>query len=290
MTAGRALGVQSRRLLGPLFYLIIAACGSDTNVRESDSRGGGGAAAVAAAPLPDEQAWRAVAAKKIYFGHQSVGANILDGVRELMAADSGAPRLTIVSADDPGAVRGPALVESYVGQNGDPASKGAAFAAALERGMGEEGGVALYKHCYVDFGRGTDVRRLFADYQARMAALRAKYPKLVIAHVTVPLTTVNENPVKKLLKSALGRPTAAEANALRSEFNALLRATYAGKEPVFDLAAIESTRPDGSRAYITRGADTVYTLAPEYTDDGGHLNAAGRRAAAAGFIAFLAKL
>lgn len=239
--------------------------------------------------VPSSAAWQAVAAKKIYFGHQSVGGNIMEGVRELLAADPSAPKLNIVQADDPASVSGPALVESYVGANGDPDSKGAAFAAALDRGMGAAGGVALYKFCYVDVMPSTNVRELFERYRARTAELHAKYPGLVIAHVTMPLT-MNESPVKRVLKTVLGKPTALDLNAKRNEYNALLRQTYGGKEPLFDLATIESTRPDGSRAYATRGADTVYALAAELTDDGGHLNAAGRRLAAARFIEFLAGL
>ncbi|HKG90624.1 MAG TPA: hypothetical protein VKA84_01960 [Gemmatimonadaceae bacterium] len=276
-------GARLGRTAAAALVLTLAACGSDSNVQQTTRPGG-------AQPAPAEGAWRAVATKKIYFGHQSVGGNILDGVRELMAAEGAAVRLNIVHGDDPSAVQGPALVESFVGENGDPESKGAAFAAALDRGMGAAGGVALYKHCYLDVGPGTDVRQMFERYRARTAELRAKYPGLVLAHVTVPLTTADESPVKRLLKTVLRKPTVVEVNAKRNAFNALLRGAYAGREPLFDLAAIESTRPDGSRSYVTLGADTVYTLVPEYTDDGGHLNAAGRRAAATRFVEFLAGL
>jgi hypothetical protein len=69
-----------------------------------------------------------------------------------------------------------------------------------------------------------------------------------------------------------------------------MREAYAGRAPVFDLAVLESTRPDGSRVSYTQGADTVYTLAPEYTNDGGHLNEAAKRMVAEQLLIFLARL
>jgi lysophospholipase L1-like esterase len=77
-------------------------------------------------------------------------------------------------------------------------------------------------------------------------------------------------------------------NAKRNEFNALLGQEFGAIDPIFDLAQIESTRPDGSRAYFQRSTESVFTLAPEWTYDGGHLNAAGRRVVAERFLAFLA--
>jgi len=110
-------------------------------------------------------------------------------------------------------------------------------------------------------------------------------------HVTVPLTAEEKNSsftdsAKTTLRRMLGR----EANVKRNEFNQLLRETYAGKEPLFDLAEVESTRADGKRSYYTRGFDKVYTLAPEWTTDGGHLNEEGRRAAAQKLLQVLAGL
>jgi hypothetical protein len=53
--------------------------------------------------------------KKILFGHQSVGNNILKGITDLTSAD---PRLklNIVRSSDPQLIAGPALVEFSVGQ------------------------------------------------------------------------------------------------------------------------------------------------------------------------------
>lgn len=226
-----------------------------------------------------------VAATPVYFGHQSVGANILAGLREIGTRASG-PALTIVSTRDFARLPTPALAEFAIGENGDPASKSADFTAALDALDPDARGIAMFKYCYLDLTPQTDVAQLFAAHRASVRALQARHPGLTFVHVTAPLTTA-EPATKALLKRALGKPSSRDANVKRNEFNALLRREFEG-EPFFDLARIESTRPDGSRAFFTAAGDTIYTLAPELTDDGGHLNADGRRAAAEELLSVLA--
>ncbi len=91
--------------------------------------------------------------------------------------------------------------------------------------------------------------------------------------------------LKKLLGQ--GEPDKA-ANIKREAFNAHLREKY-GKL-VFDLAALESTLPNGQRTSFVEDGKTYYALDPSYSDDGGHLNATGRRIVAAGLLRFLAEL
>ena len=74
----------------------------------------------------------------------------------------------------------------------------------------------------------------------------------------------------------------------RDEFNRLLLSAYAGKEPVYDLAKAESTYPSGTRSEMTSDSRDFYTLAPDYTDDGEHLNETGRQAAASELLHVLA--
>jgi len=107
--------------------------------------------------------------------------------------------------------------------------------------------------------------------------------------VTSPLTTADFGArgrldlLKGMLKGWLGRP---DDNARRAVFNQRLRAAFADRT-IFDLAAIESTHPDGSRVFYGR-AGAVEALAPEYTADGGHLNAFGRKVAARALLRILA--
>lgn len=233
------------------------------------------APAVQAAPL------EAAKRLRIFFAHQSVGRNVLDGLAEL-----GSGQLQVVEGHSP--LRAPALEHAAVGQNGDAASKLAHFERLLDE-VGPGVDVALVKLCYVDITADTDVVALFAQYRQLHARLRAKFPQVTFVHVTVPLTTV-QGGLTGWVKSAVGQGAGGEReNAQREAFNELVRAEYA-TQPLFDLARLESTRADGTAQTFERRGARVRALAPEYSDDGGHLNARGRRLAALGLLEVLATL
>jgi hypothetical protein len=226
--------------------------------------------------------------QKIFFGHQSVGNDIVAGINDLIHTDRRL-KLNIVKSQDPQAISGPAFVEFEIGKNGDPLTKTREFARILEKGMGEQSGIALHKYCYVDFDSSTDVTLLFEKYQKEIAALKAKLPSLKIVHTTVPLTTIEPAP-KAWIKSVLGRETARDLNVKRNRFNELIVEAYGRIDPIFDLAEVESTNSDGSRSYFKRGNGKIYTLSPEYTADGGHLNELGRRKVATRLLEVLSQL
>jgi len=79
------------------------------------------------------------------------------------------------------------------------------------------------------------------------------------------------------------------ANQARECFNESLRTTYGGSGLIFDLSLAESTRPDGSRAELRLGQQSIPMLANEFTDDGGHLNGLGRQRIASAFLGYLGK-
>ena len=243
-------------------------------------------------PTIADSAWQRLSEMRVYFAHQSVGGNIVNGIMEL-ARETPRARLRVVDGS-PSTVQGPEFVHQLVGRNGDPRSKTAQFVAELDSSATSGGRtVALHKYCYVDVEDSTDVDRLFADYQRAVGAVHARHPAVTLVHVTMPLTAVHQpNPVKALVKKLIRRPETPEIarNALRNRFNDLLRREYEGREPVFDLARIESTLPDSTRSSLTRDGGTIYTLASPYTDDGGHLNAVGRRRVASQLLSFLASL
>jgi hypothetical protein len=109
-------------------------------------------------------------------------------------------------------------------------------------------------------------------------------------HVTVPLAVVQTGP-KATIKRLLGRKRwGADANIVRHRYNELLRHEYGGKEPLFDLAAIEATRVDGGAATFDEGGATYPMLAPEYASDGKHLSDLGARWVAAHLVKVLAGL
>jgi hypothetical protein len=231
------------------------------------------------------QQWQRLSERAIYFGHQSVGENILDGIRALGVEMPQLKDLRILSAaSDPSAA---GLREFPIGENGDPGSKNAAFMGATQGALGPKP-VLMFKYCYVDIDEKTDPRMLFRRYAETVAALRARHPDAIVVHMTMPLTT--DSQIRNWVNTLRGRPNRRTWNGIRSRYNDLLRAAYGGKEPIFDLAALESTRSDGSLELGTVAGEPVYALADEWTSDGGHLNAAGRRRAAAHLLALLASL
>lgn len=243
--------------------------------------------AAARAPDADEALDRDLArlsGKRILFGHQSVGANILAGVEAL--ATSARPALRVVEVTRPADLEPGTLGHVLVAENGRPALKLESFERALEA-AGEPPDIALLKFCYVDFGAQTDTGALFARYQETLRRLHERYPRTTFVHVTVPLTVVQRGP-RAWAKSVLGRPVGLAENARREEYNARLRGAYQGREPIFDLARLESTRPDGGLEVTEWKGQEVPSLVPAYSQDGGHLNALGRTLAARQLIATLA--
>jgi hypothetical protein len=241
-----------------------------------------------------ETTWIKLSSKKIFFGHQSVGSNIIDGMNKMMV-ENPQIKLQIVQTKEPAEFNKPLFGHSPVGENVDPKSKTDDFAEFMNAGLGNKADIAFFKFCFVDFEDGTDVVAAFDHYRKIMASLKAKYPKTEFVHVTVPLTSVKLSGtvwIKNLVKKVIGRPSRDHYadNVTRNAFNEMLRKEYVGKEQLFDLAAVESTLPSGERTGFKQKEVCIYTLAPDYTYDGGHLNDKGRKVAAEQFLLFLANL
>lgn len=232
--------------------------------------------------------WNTLAEKKLYFGHQSVGFDILDGIEDLIAENSSI-KLHIVKTTDPAAFESSIFGHSTVGRNTDPQSKIKAFANVLEKGVGEKADIAFLKFCFIDFDRKTEnIEETFIQYKEMITRSQEKFPHVTFIHFTVPLTAKQSGP-KAWLKKTLGKG-ANEDNVARKQFNDLIKAEYEGNAPLFDLAKIESTFPDGERSSFTKGGNVYYTLVPDYTDDGGHLNEFGRKVVAEKFLVFITNI
>lgn len=259
-------------LAGALVGLAAAAVAAGPNALDTGDRG--------------RRDLETLARRSILFGHQSVGMSLLDGLQQLAAREGVAVRVVDVS----GAAAFPpsTVAHVFLGHNGDPSAKLEEFSRVLASSGGAPPDIALVKFCYVDFTPGTVARALFSAYRGTVDDLRSRYPGTVFVHVTAPLSTVQTGP-KAWAKRLLGRtPYGLVENARREEFNAMLRQAYEGREPVFDLARVESTLPEGGRATATWNGQTFPVLASPWTDDGGHLNEAGRLRAARELAAVLA--
>lgn len=229
----------------------------------------------------------AIAGARILLGHRSVGRNILEGL-ESLAAETGVPlRIETINGVPPDAE--PGVFHSEIGDNGDPEGKCEIFAQLLHRPERPAYDLAMMKFCYSDLRPETplDASAMVDRYSRLVNNINEQRPDVRMVHVTIPVRA--EPPGRKTrLKRLLGMSVDGDAgNILRSDFNEELRTRFAA-EPMFDLAMLEATRPDGSISAFVSDGQTIHTLAPEYTDDGGHLNASGRRRAAIEFVRVLA--
>lgn len=235
--------------------------------------------------LPDT-ALAALSRVRFLFGHQSVGNNVLTGIGELAARDARivVPIVPLAAGSLPS--RG--ITQFIVGTNGQPASKTAAFREAVDS-LAPDGGNAGFELCYLDFTETTDVAAVFENYRQTVEDIRLRYPGVRLVHFTAPLT-VQEPRWKHLVKLVLQRRTTLTLNAQRARFNVMMRETYGSRDPLFDLARAESLLEDGRRSTDRDGDLLVESLALEFAEDEGHLNARGRHVVAGRFLAFLATL
>jgi hypothetical protein len=227
-----------------------------------------------------------LAGLRVAFGHQSVGYDILAGLEDLSRATP-ALKMNVVESSSLSAT--PGITHFRAGKNEFPLTKTEEFVRIIDASGASAPDVALLKFCYIDANPSTDVKAVFAHYRDALAGLKARHPRTTFMHVTMPLRTIQTG-WKVSVKNLIGRPIGGYAdNTKRQEYNELLRAAYAGREPVFDLASLESTRADGSRMSFTNNGQQGFALAPEYTYDGGHLNEPGRRYVAEQFLVALAQ-
>ncbi|PKQ31388.1 MAG: hypothetical protein CVT62_08315 [Actinobacteria bacterium HGW-Actinobacteria-2] len=214
---------------------------------------------------------QAAAAKRVFFGHHSVGWNVLEGVSSLYGA-AGIAGPAQVQLSGHGDVISPAgggvLAHAEAGENGNPDGKVDDFAAFLRGGVAGQVKVAVVKYCYVDIYDDSTVDATFAHYVAVMDGLHAEFPGITFIHATNPLEADSDG-----------------ANRARYRFNQLVRAKYAGTGRLWDIAAIESTRPDGTRVTGSAFGEAMYA---GYTSDGGHLNAAGSQVVASALLRLIA--
>ena len=252
-------------LLGGAAYVLLRARAPASDVIVVD-----------AVPTADDGGLRAVAERRIFFGHMSVGANILSGVEDVYRTSGEAPptMLEIEPGEAPTLPSGGVLVHALIGPNTEPLEKLANFDTTLRAGLAEQVDVAALKFCYVDVLWDSDVETLFSRYEETLARLEADYPGVRFVHMTVPLKT-GPSGIRSGVKVLVGR----DDNAARERYNEMMRDAY-GPDRLFDLAALEATEPDG--------AIRQRVLFADYSSDGGHLNEVGAAHVAAGLIGFLA--
>jgi hypothetical protein len=232
--------------------------------------------------------WDALAAKKIYFGHQSVGFNLIEGINNVMKEVPGI-KLNIQETNSPEAFGAPIFAHSKIGKNRDPKLKCDDFRAVMDSGVGSKADIAFFKLCFVDVIKGTDIKTIFDNYTPTMEELQAKYPKVKFIHMTVPLIA-HDNSMKASIKRFLGFAVSAdEDNIARNAINEMFRAKYRLNDDLFDLADAESTQADGEKTIFFNNGKQYYCMADEWTYDGGHFNEAGGKMLTKQFLLFLTR-
>jgi len=236
-----------------------------------------------------QQKWDALAKKKIFFGHQSVGFNIIAGIDDIIT-NMPAIHLRVIETKKPEEYEKEAIFgHSPVGQNLDPISKCNDFRKIIESGLGNRVDIAFFKFCYVDINSKSDVNAIYKYYSRTIADLKIKYPKVRFLHCTASLT-ITPPGLKTTIKRIIQYPIWTDAdNIKRCEFNAMLLEEFGKDGDVFDLAKYESTSLNGKLNYFIKQKNKYYSLLPEYSDDGGHLNQIGRLFVGKKLLEFLVK-
>lgn len=216
-----------------------------------------------------------VANHRIFFGHMSVGKNIISGLDHLYTAhDVAEPAFVEVPVGEQPELQPDSGVFAHtlIGENRHPYRKLENFDAMLRGGLAAQVDTALIKFCYIDLRWDSDVEKLFTTYKETMDRLEADYPEVRFVHTTAPLTT-GPYGIKDHVKMLIGR----DDNANRERYNELMRETY-GSGRLLDVAAIEAKAPDGTSAG---------ELYEGYSNDGAHLNGTGSALVAAEFVRLL---
>lgn len=224
--------------------------------------------------------------KTVLFGHQSVGANIIDGLRSLQ---SGRQIIGIYAIPNNGELKNGAINHVYIGQNFNPLGKVEEFARLMDQYGGHPPDIAFFKFCYLDIDQHTDIDKLFTVYKKTIIEIEKRYPDTSILHATVPLRQLQKGP-KAWIKRVIGKPvTGLFDNVAREKFNQLIRAEFGNRKSLFDIAEFESTYPDGGRESFVQDGKMYYALVPQYTEDGDHLNLQGGEVLASRLIQALAE-
>jgi hypothetical protein len=236
--------------------------------------------------------WAKLAEKKIFFGHQSVGYNIIEGIKDIMR-ERNYIKLNIVKTREPEQFDQPIFAHAQVGWNTDPASKIEAFENIMDTGVGNKVDIAFFKLCYIDVMRDSNPQQIFANYRNTIEDLKARCPDTEFLHVTVPIRSAPKGLkryVKQSIKLLIGKQGVLDDNMKRQQYNTLLNNVYSETESLFDLALAESLGPDGYRCYAVKEKERVYFMNSIYTYDGGHLNEEGRKRVAEQLLIILAQM
>jgi hypothetical protein len=216
---------------------------------------------------------------RILFAHMSVGNDILSGLsaeNRVLDKQIAIKKIEATSSSD---IPGGGICDIEIGANTQPLQKLSNLRQfLLSNNNGRLFDLVGIKFCYVDITQKTDIHALLKEYAEVLKDIKERYPHITFVHFTVPLTAHYSSLKNRVKYFILGD----QNNIKRTAYNALLCDAYKN-EVIIDIARIESSYPDGSRLKHAYFQSSHYSLLPEYTTDGGHLNELGKKIMAAPF-------
>lgn len=259
--------------------LLIGGCGKKMDVKDIDIQ-------AKLAEISDGSI-DSLAEKKIFFAHMSVGYDIIDGIRSIQEKKSRFEEIKIIEIDETMNVNRPGIYHKKNGKNGDAKSKFDAFREFLKNEkFTNKFDIAALKLCYIDFMPEIDVDEILNQYTKCVQEVKKSNPSTKILHMTTPLT-VHAKGIKGWINIMIKGDI---VNYRRAVYNKKLHELYQGTAPIYDIALVESTYPDGSREEYSYKGNMIFSMIEEYTTDGGHLNETGKKLAAAEFLRVLTNM
>ncbi len=241
--------------------------------------------------MTDAINFNTIVKKTIYFGHMSVGNNILAGVEEIINQEDFGVNLKLNHIKNSKQIDSIGFYHSNIGRNGDPFSKITAFKEfIINDSVGQKVDIAFFKFCYVDNKKDINVNDVINEYVNTINQIKKKYPKLKIIHFTCPLKThsIKGRTILSKFKRLAKRLLLGDIdNVRRNEYNSLLREKYSAENSIFDLAKFESINEDGIESTFSYKGKKYSSMQTFISNDGGHLNKQGQILIAKKLLEFL---
>jgi lysophospholipase L1-like esterase len=271
---------QARHIIG---ILVLSVCFVPIANRGNSAQ----APYTAISDIPGSK-WEELAQKKIYFGHRSVGNNIIDGIKDLIKANSQI-KLDMVAPTGTFNSKVGFFMHSMIEQDASPQKIAADFQKLKNEVIRQDFDIVLLR--FTPFYNNKEMTEILGDYNDSLNQLKNNYPKTMFVHTTFPLNR-SKTTWKTWIKKLIGKNDIWEyaGNIKANEFNEHLRKKYYGKKPLFDLAKFESTYPNGERETFSLYGKEYFQLVSDYTYDGVHLNEKGRKIVAEQLLLLLVNI
>jgi len=131
---------------------------------------------------------------KVFFGHQSVGNNIMDGLRDLAKLNPDRYACNIQRIFNPNWYdHNHGFGEAPIGKNGSCSAKVEDFVKRMNEGLGERVDVAMMKFCFVDFTPKDNPEKDWRLYREGLETVEKAHPKVRVVWWTSPLMAPSNN-------------------------------------------------------------------------------------------------